>query len=297
VTITQTQTRTRTEVQAPAAPPRRRRHRGSPNIAGALAATCWLVVVLVPIYWLLVGSLREQAGFLQGNQWLPPDNPTLDNYRTVLTSGFGTYLANSLVVTVGTVVLVVLAALLAAYVIVRNRRPVVRTAFRAILAGLAIPSHAVIIPIYFLITRLHLYDSLLALILPTAAFGLPVAILVTVTFMRDIPAALFEAMRIDGASEWRILWSLVVPLSRPAMITVGIYTAIQAWNGFLFPLILTQSPDMRVLPLSLWTFQGEFTVNVPAVLAAVVLSSLPLFAAYLVGRRQLLAGLTAGFGR
>jgi len=115
--------------------------------------------------------------------------------------------------------------------------------------------------------------------------------------MRDVPAALFEAMRIDGASEWRILWSLVVPLSRPAMITVGIYTAIGAWNGFLFPLILTQSPGMRVLPLSLWTFQGEFTVDVPAVLAAVVLSSLPLFAAYLVGRRQLLAGLTAGFGR
>jgi raffinose/stachyose/melibiose transport system permease protein len=115
--------------------------------------------------------------------------------------------------------------------------------------------------------------------------------------MRDIPRELIEASRLDGCSEWRVLWSVVAPLSRPSMITVGIYTAIQAWNGFLFPLILTQSPGTRVLPLSLWTFQGEFTIDVPAVLAAVVLSSLPLFVAYLIGRRQLVAGMTAGFGK
>jgi len=296
--MTLMETRVPAVAETPAAPGKRRsRRRQSPNVAGAAGAFCWLAIVLVPVYWLVLGSLRRQAGFLENNQWLPPGDATLDNYRTVLTSGFGTYVVNSLIVTVATVVLVVLAALLAAYVIVRSRRRVTRAAFKAMLAGLAIPSHAVIIPIYFLITRLHLYDSLLALVLPTAAFGLPVAILVMVAFMRDVPSALFDAMRIDGASEWRILWSLVAPLSRPAMITVGIYTAIQAWNGFLFPLILTQSPDMRVLPLSLWTFQGEFQVDVPAVLAAVVLSSLPLFAAYLVGRRQLLAGLTAGFGR
>ena len=121
--------------------------------------------------------------------------------------------------------------------------------------------------------------------------------LVTTAFMRDIPPELIEAARLDGASESRIPWSLAVPLSRPSMITVGVYPGIQAWNGFLFPLILSLSPATRVLPLSLWTFQGEFTINVPAVLAAVVLSSLPLFAAYLIGRRQLIAGLTAGFGK
>ena len=163
--------------------------------------------------------------------------------------------------------------------------------------GLAIPSHAVIIPVYLIIIRLRLYDSLTALVLPTAAFAIPMSVLVMVGFLRDIPVELHEAMRMDGAGDLRILRSLVVPLSRPAMVTAGIYTAIQAWNGFLFPLILTQRPGTRVLPLSLWTFEGEFTIDVPAVLAAVVLSSLPLFAAYLVGRRQLIAGLTAGFSR
>jgi raffinose/stachyose/melibiose transport system permease protein len=257
----------------------------------------WLVVVLLPVYWLVISSLRDQAGFLEASQLVPPSHPTLANYRLVASSGFGRYLFNSAVVTVATVALVVLGSLMAGYVIVRSRRRIARGAFTLFLAGLAIPSHAVIIPIYLVIVRLHLYDSLLALVLPTAAFGLPVAVLVTTAFLRDIPIELIEACRLDGASEWRILWSLAAPLSRPAMITVGIYTGIQAWNGFLFPLILTQSPGTRVLPLSLWTFQGEFTIDVPAVLAAVVLSSLPLFAAYLVGRRQLVAGLTAGFGK
>jgi len=85
--------------------------------------------------------------------------------------------------------------------------------------------------------------------------------------------------------------------TRPALITVGVHVGLNVWNGFLFPLILTQSSSVRVLPLSLWTYQGQFAVNVPAVLAAVTLSALPVLAAYIVGRRQLVSGLTAGFGK
>jgi raffinose/stachyose/melibiose transport system permease protein len=104
-------------------------------------------------------------------------------------------------------------------------------------------------------------------------------------------------MRLDGASEWRTLWNLAFPLTRPALVTVAIYNGLQIWNGFLLPLILTQSPDQRTLPLALWTFQGQFGVNVPAVLASVVLTTLPILVLYVVGRRQLLSGLTAGFSK
>ena len=93
------------------------------------------------------------------------------------------------------------------------------------------------------------------------------------------------------------MWKLALPLVKPAVITVSVYDALNVWNAFLFPLILTQSPDKRVLPLALWSFQGQFTVNIPAVLAAVVLSTLPILAIYIVGRRQLVAGLTAGFSK
>jgi raffinose/stachyose/melibiose transport system permease protein len=104
-------------------------------------------------------------------------------------------------------------------------------------------------------------------------------------------------MLLDGASHFQILRRLVIPLSRPALITVVIYESIQVWNGFLFPLVLTQSPNVRVLPLALWSFQGQFTANVPAIMAAVLLSALPIILLYIFGRRQLLGGLIAGFGR
>ena len=104
-------------------------------------------------------------------------------------------------------------------------------------------------------------------------------------------------MEVDGASPTRAFLTLALPLSRGGITTVGIYTAMGAWNGFLFPLVLTQSADVRVLTLGLWTFQGQFGINVPAICAAVTLSLLPLLALYLAGRRQLLSGLTAGFGK
>ena len=93
------------------------------------------------------------------------------------------------------------------------------------------------------------------------------------------------------------MWRLAFPLTRPALVTVTIYQALQVWNAFLLPLVLTQSPDLRVLPLALWTFQGQYSVNIPAVLACVVLTTLPILALYIVGRRQLLSGLAAGFSK
>ena len=89
--------------------------------------------------------------------------------------------------------------------------------------------------------------------------------LVLTNFIRDVPSELFESMRLDGASEWGMLWRLAFPLTRPALVTVTIYNGVTIWNGFLLPLVLTQSPDQRTLPLALWTFQGQYSVNVPAV--------------------------------
>jgi raffinose/stachyose/melibiose transport system permease protein len=144
---------------------------------------------------------------------------------------------------------------------------------------------------------MHLYDTLPALIFPTAAFSLPISILIMVNFLRDVPTELFEAMKIDGASEWRMLWRLAAPLSRPALLTVGIFSALNAWNGFLFPLVLTQSSSKRVLPYALYDFQTQFNINVPAILAAVILTTAPVLLLYLVGRRPLLQGLAAGYSR
>ncbi|MET8759425.1 carbohydrate ABC transporter permease [Lentzea sp. NPDC004782] len=271
--------------------------RPRPNLAGGLGGFLWLLVILVPVYYVVVTSLRSQAGFFDGNPLAPPADPTLDNYRLVLANDFATYFANSVVVTLVTVVITVAVSLMAAYVVVRRTDRAAAVTYRLFLLGLAIPLQAVIIPIYYMITRLRLYDTLLALILPSVAFAIPLTVVILANFLRDVPKELFDAMRVDGAGDWRTLWSLVLPVTKPAVVTVAIYDGLTVWNGFLFPLILTQSPEQRVLPLALWSFQGQFTVNIPAVLAAVVLSTVPVLVLYVLGRRQLVSGMTAGFGK
>lgn len=267
------------------------------NWLGGLGAWIWLAVIVLPIYYIVITSVRPQAGFFASNQLLPPADPTLEGYALVLQSDFFRYLANSVIVTVASVVVTVFVCVMAAYAIVRTNSRFTRATFSFFLLGLAIPLQATIIPLFYMLSKAGLYDSLAALILPSIGFAVPVTVLILANFIRDIPKELFESMRVDGAGHWRVLFSLVLPLSRPAVVTVGLYNALNVWNGFLFPLVLTQSPETRVLPLSLWTFMGSFTVNVPAILAAVVLSTLPIFLLYLFGRRQLISGMTAGFSK
>lgn len=271
--------------------------RSRPNLLGGLGGWLWLAVTILPIYYIVVTSLRPQSDYYSENPLSLPSNPTLNAYAQVLANDFLRYFANSLIVTVSAVAVVLAVSLLAAYVVVRSTRPAAQRLFRMFLLGIAIPIQATIIPVYYLIVQIGLYDTLLALILPSIAFAIPITVLILSNFLRDVPAELFEAMRVDGAGEWKTLWHLALPLTKPAIVTVAVYNALNVWNGFLFPLILTQSAETRVLPLSLWSFQGEFSVNIPAVLAAVVLSVLPILAAYIVGRRQLVSGLTAGFGK
>ncbi len=290
---------TLTKPPRPVTRPRERQHRAAAqrrNWFGGLAGWLWLAIVVIPIYWVVITSFKLQSTYYASNPLVPPSDPTLENYRLVIESDFVSYFVNSAVVTAGAVIPAVTFSFMAAYAIVRGWQfRFLRAVNGLFLMGLAIPLQATVIPIYLIIIRLQLYDSLLALILPSIAFAIPLSVLVLANFIRDVPQELFESMRVDGASEWTTLWRLAAPLTRPAIVTVTIYNALTIWNGFLLPLILTQSPDRRVLPLALWNFQGQYSVNVPAVVAAVVLTTLPILVLYAFGRRQLLSGLAAGF--
>ncbi len=268
------------------------------NWAGGAAGWVWLVIVVLPIYWIVITSFKPQSTYFSTNPLLPPTSPTLINYELVIRNNFIQYFLNSVIITVGTIVPAVLLSFMAAFAIVRGGGTrFLKFSNSLLLLGLAIPLQAVIIPVYLIIIKLRLYDSLLALILPSIAFAIPLSVLVLSNFIRDVPKELFESMRVDGCTEWGTMWRLAFPLTRPALVTVSIYNGLNVWNGFLLPLILTQSPDKRVLPLALWTFQGQYSINVPAVLASVVLTTVPILVLYAIGRRQLLSGLTAGFGK
>lgn len=279
--------------------PRRRTRKPtvSPNVFAGIFGWVWLGIIILPIYYIVITAFRTSQDLRANNQLIPSTEPTIAPFIRVIQNDFFQFFLNSVVVTLSTVAVVLTVSLMAAYYITRSTAWGGNRLFQLILLGIAIPVQATIIPVYYLIRELGLYDTLWALILPQIAFAIPLSVLIIVNFVRDIPNELFESMRVDGAGEWKILWSLVLPMAKPALMTVGIYQALQIWNGFLFPLVLTQSRDVRVLPLSLWEYQGQFGIDVPATLAAVVLSAVPLLIAYMLGRRYIVAGLTAGFSK
>ena len=287
-----------TPVTAPprASAARRRRVKGRRNYLGGLFAWVWLAIIIIPVYYVVITTFKDQGAYFTQNPLALPNPPTLTAYQQVVEAGIIRYFFNSVIVTVGAVIPLVLFSFLASYAIVRGESRLLRFSRSLFLLGLAIPLQATIIPLYLIITKIHMYDTLGALILPFIAFGIPLSVLILSNFIRDVPRELFESMRLDGCTDWQMAWRLAFP-PRPAIVTVSIYNGLNVWNGFLFALILTQSPERRVMPLALWAFQGEYQVNIPAVLAAVVLSTLPILILYILGRRQLLRGLTAGFGK
>ncbi len=148
------------------------------NPLGALVGVLWLVVVLVPVYWVVVTSLRTCEGFFDANPLALPTSPTLENYRLVLDSGFSHYLLNSALVTVGATLLTLAVSFLAAYAIVRGTSRALHWAFSVFLLGLAIPLQATIIPVYCLIAKARMYDTLPAIVLPSAAFTIPLTVII-----------------------------------------------------------------------------------------------------------------------
>jgi ABC-type glycerol-3-phosphate transport system permease component len=194
---------------------------------------------------------------------------------------------------VGTIAVVVLLSLMAGYRVVRRASRFSAVSFRVILFGIAVPIQAIVIPLYFLSNKIHIYDTMYGLILVLSASLIPVAVLLMVNYLRLIPRQLYDAMSVDGAGPWSTFVHLVVPMARPVMAVIGIYAGLGAWNNFLLPLILTQSNSDMVLPLGMYRFASsdQYALNVPVVMAVVVFSVLPLLVLYLGLRRQFVRGI------
>ncbi|MEV6328636.1 carbohydrate ABC transporter permease [Streptomyces sp. NPDC051909] len=268
-----------------------------PNHLAGFGSLIWLFVVGLPLYIMLVATFQTRADYAANGPLSFPQHFTLDNYVNDLNDGFGQYFLNTVIVTVCVVGIVLLLVPPLAYAIVRSDGKATGRVFRLFLLGLAVPSQAVIVPMFYLINEAGLYDSLIGVVLPTAAFAMPVCALILTGVMRDISPELYEAMTLDGASPRRIFLRLVVPLSKGGLSTVVVFSSLQAWNGFLFPLVLTQSTENKVITMGLYDFQTEHGVDIPGLLAAVVLSMLPVLFVYLFARRALVQGLMGVGGK
>jgi raffinose/stachyose/melibiose transport system permease protein len=254
----------------------------------------WLVVAGLPFYFMIQSGFKKQFDLLTHPFWALPQEWSLENYRTVLQGPFLRSFANSVMVVSVSVTLILLIGSMAAFVFARMDFRLNRPLFAAVVAGLAIPTHVTLIPVYVLTTRLGLYDTLWALIGPYVAFNLPLAIFILTEFMRQIPRELEEAARLDGAGPAAFFWRIALPLSRPGLATVGIYNAVGLWNEFVFAYVLTSSPTRRTLPLAIWDYQGQYTANIPLIMAVLSLSALPLIVIYIVAQERVISGMMAG---
>lgn len=259
-------------------------------------AVIWLLIAGTPFYFMAMTGLKGQFELFSGNSvFALPEDPSLDNYEEVLTSGsFFTYVQNSVVIVGVSVVLILLFSSMAAYVFARFHFRLNRPLFMVVIAGLVIPLHVTLIPVYLFTQDIGLYDSLWALLGPYVAFNLPLSIFILTDFMRQIPREIQEAAYIDGSGPIRFFFRMALPLSMPGLATMGVYNAVVLWNEFVFAFVLITSPDNRPLPLAIWEYQGQYAMNIPAILSVLTLSALPLILIYILGQERVLKGMMAG---
>ncbi len=259
-----------------------------------LVAFIVLAMIIIPVAYAVLGGFRDTAQLARDPIGLP--SPWIgENYEGVLQSrSFWRQLANSTLIAVLTLLFVLPAASLAAFVIARfsfRGREAVYTLFTL---GLLFPIAVAILPLFIVIRQLELLNSPLGVALPQAAFALPLSIVILRPFFASIPREVEEAAILDGASPLRVYWSVFLPLSRPAMSTVAALTLVTSWNAFLLPLLVLTQADSWTLPIGVTNFSTQYTTDTARVLAFTTLAMIPALLFYLVAERQFVKGLTAG---
>jgi multiple sugar transport system permease protein len=251
------------------------------------------VVMIGPFYWTLITSFKPQREiFAFPPTWWPAE-PTLDNWLRLgdLDVGsFPVFFRNSLVVASTITLTILLTSTLAGYVFAKINFKGRDLIFWFVLALLVVPFSVTLVPSYNLMVRLGLDNSYWALILPIAYS--PFGIFLMRQFIQTIPTELLEAARIDGASEFRIFFRIIIPLSAPALAALGILTFIQQWDSFLWPLVILRDIDKYTLPLGLAQFRGQLGVDVGGLSAASMVAVIPMLIVFIVAQRRFIEGIT-----
>ena len=263
---------------------------GSPVVY--FVALVVIALMLAPVLYLIVGGFRSNAQItVDPAGW--PDPWNVENYLTVLTGPqFWRQVLNSTIAAVATTAGAVALGLMASYVIARYRFRGRGALYAVFASGLMFPITVAITPLYIVIRDLGLMNSLAGVILPQIAFALPMTIIILVPFLRAIPDEIQEAAFIDGCGRLSFFWRMVLPLSIPGVITVGILAFIGSWNGYLLPLFILNNEAAYTLPLGVQAFSSQYSVDTAKVLAFTSLSMLPALAFFSLFERRIVGGLT-----
>jgi raffinose/stachyose/melibiose transport system permease protein len=251
-------------------------------------------MVLLPVFFLFNSALRETNSFASNPFSLARD-PHWENFQQVWSDGeFATYLKNSVIVTGGSLIVILICALGAGFILGRYNFKGNALIFGFILTGMLIPAKLAILPLFIQLKWMNLLDSHIGLILVYSSGALPAAVFIMSGFFRSLPSDLDNAARIDGASELQLLTRVLVPLVRPGMAIVAIYSAIPIWNDFFLPLVFLQSPENKTIMQGLTVFFGQYASQWGVLFAGLTMAALPLIILYLILSEQFIKGLTAG---
>jgi raffinose/stachyose/melibiose transport system permease protein len=255
----------------------------------------WMLINLFPVYWMFTFSLKNNAEIFGENVIGLPKHWLWSNYTSALNTGhMGKYFLNSAIVATATILITLVVALMATFALTRLIWKQRKNLNKFFMLGLTIPIHASIVPVYVTLSRLHLLNTYWALIIPYSAFSLSMAILVCTGFMNEIPFELDESACIDGCSTWGIFFKIIVPLMKPAVATVGIYTFLQCWNELMFANIFISKTALKTLPVGVQALSGQYTTEWGPIGAALVLATFPTLLLYIFLSKKIQDSFVAG---
>ncbi len=255
----------------------------------------WAIINLFPIYWMFTFSLKENAEIFGKNVIGLPQKWLWENYSEALGTGnMALYFFNSAVVTFITIALTTVCALMATYALSRMEWKGRKTLNNVFMLGLTVPIHAAILPVFLILSKLKMTNSYQALIVPYTAFALAMAIMICQSFIENIPRELEEAACIDGCGVFRIFTKIILPLMKPALSTISIFTFLSAWNELMFAVIFIGESRYRTLTVGIQTLSGSYTTKWGPIGAALCIATFPTLIVYSFMSKKIQASLMAG---
>ena len=262
------------------------------NIVSFIILCILTIIFIFPFYWIITGSFKDQAATIAvPPQWFPTDF-TLKNWISLAKQPLVRWTFNSFFIAISTTVLVCVTSTLAGYVLAKKRFPGRHLIFWALIAAMALPKQVIMVPLFNLLTKLDLINTYRGLILP--AVGWPFGIFLMKQFSETIPSELIEASRIDGCTQLGTFRNVVIPIVKPGIGALAIFTFITSWNDYFMQLILIRSTDMQTLPLGIALMQAEFTTNYGLMMAGAAIASIPMIIIFLICQKSFTQGITVG---
>lgn len=249
-----------------------------------------VLICLIPVVWTVLGSFKTPTELAMRPVPILPESWSFDNYTNALSRfNFTSYITNSVLVTAGATILTLVINSMAAYPLAKYNFRGKNFLFVLTLATIMIPLQVILIPVYQVVADLGLVNSLWGMIIPAAAT--PTGVFLLRQYMLTIPDELIEAARVDGSGEFRTFLTIVLPLCKPALAVVAIFSVMWRWNDFLWPLVVAQSERVYTLPVALARFNAEETVPFNLILAMSVVSIVPVIIAFLFFQKQIATGI------